>query len=173
MEFLELGPAAEVSRLDGHKVHIVRHDLCQLVRVALGPRFREPGEASAPLLRQPWPARLCSRRKGEGAARTQSVSSLILRHLSETETNCKGSNAPRIHKLDPRILQFFPCAGKNLRVHSHLPACSEAAGAKSSRGGGRSRQFSLGANDFREARQTAPPAEAKMSRSSTRKKNER
>src|SRR5690242_5380409 len=33
-----------------------------------------------------------------------------------------------------RILQFFPCVGKHLRVHSHLPACSEAAGEKTSSG---------------------------------------
>ena len=39
---------------------------------------------------------------------------------------------------------------KNLRVHSHLPACFEAAGEKSSSGVKRSRQFSLGANDFHE-----------------------
>jgi hypothetical protein len=79
--------------------------------------------------------------------------------MSERETNRKGSSANRTLTLDRRILQFFPCAGKNLRVHSHLPACSEAAGEKSSRGDGRSRQFSLEANDFRETRQTALLAE--------------
>src|SRR2546429_3298285 len=39
------------------------------------------------------------------------------------------------------IFQFFPCTGKNLRVHSHLPACSDPVGKNL--GGGRSRQFSL------------------------------
>jgi hypothetical protein len=79
--------------------------------------------------------------------------------MSETETNREGSSANRTLTLERRIFQFFPCAGKNLRVHSHLPACSEAAGEKSSRGDGRSRQFSLEANDFREKRKTALPDE--------------
>jgi hypothetical protein len=79
--------------------------------------------------------------------------------MPATETNRRASRANRRLTLDRRILQFFPCAGKNLRVHSHLPACSEAAGEKSSRGDGRSRQFSLEANDFRENAETALPDE--------------
>lgn len=79
------------------------------------------------------------------------------RTVQEADERQARSSTRRARGLGRRIFQFFPCAGKNLRVHSHLPACSEAAGAKSSRGGGRSRQFSLGANDFRETRQTAPP----------------
>src|SRR2546429_6944228 len=45
--------------------------------------------------------------------------------LSKTETNREGARAKRILGLHRRLLQFFPCTGKNLRVHSHLPACSD------------------------------------------------
>src|SRR5215472_15989449 len=67
----------------------------------------------------------------------------------ETQLNRSLSNRDCYSRQG--MLQFFPCVAKNLRVHSHLPACPEAKGEKSSHGVERSRQFSLGANDSCEA----------------------
>jgi hypothetical protein len=48
------------------------------------------------------------------------------------------------------IPKFTSCIQETARVHSQLPACSEAAGEKSSSGQERSRQFSLGASNLRQ-----------------------
>src|SRR6266480_2587411 len=61
--------------------------------------------------------------------------------LSKTETNREGARAKRILGLHRRLLQFFPCTGKNLRVHSHLPACSDPVGKNL--GGGAAGNFRL------------------------------
>src|SRR6266704_1049267 len=83
--------------------------------------------------------------KACGSLRTASSSTLVWAFKVPTSRKSNRILACRL-----RILQFFPCAGKNLRVHSQLPACSEAAGEKSSSGQERSRQFSLGASDLRQ-----------------------
>ena len=87
-----------------------------------------------------------SRKKKEKKGAVKSVSSFTLPCSDPVRKGDPTRWKPtllRDSRRPSKNCSFFSCVAKNLRVHSHLPACSGAAGGNSSGEAERSRQFSL------------------------------
>jgi hypothetical protein len=153
MKLLEIRPPVQVRRREGHEIHVVRHDLRQFVPIMLSPGVTEGLRELAYSFLVCFRLRVYPHGKEK---KQQSAPSAFHLHSSNAAQKGKqtGENRFRVAILTRRqeFHNFFLALAKicaYIRICRRAPRPREI---KSSSGVERSRQFSLGANVFRQTR---------------------